>query len=47
MALTYDVVTRTTQDLMTAAELTVKGDDSWELVGIIQNDLTVIYIFKK
>ena len=47
MVVLYNVETRTTQNLLTEAELTVLGAADWELVEIIQEGLSVIYIFKK
>ena len=47
MAIEYNVETRTTQNLLTEAELTAIGVSDWDLVQIIQDGLSVIYIFKK
>ena len=47
MAIQYKVETRTTQSLLTEAELTALGLLNWELVQVIQEGLSVIYIFKQ
>ena len=47
MVVLYNVETRTTQQLLTEAELTVLGAADWELIQIIHNNQSVIYIFKK
>lgn len=47
MVVEYKVETRTTQQLLTEAELTTLGLSDWDLAGIIQEGLSVIYIFKK
>ena len=47
MVVEYNVETRTTTSLLTEAELTVLGTSNWNLVGVIQDGLSVIYIFSK
>jgi len=47
MAVEYNVETRTTCTLMTEAELTALGVSNWNLVSVIQDGLSVIYIFSK
>ncbi len=47
MVVEYLVQTKTTNDLLTQAELTTLGVSDWILAGIIQEGLSVIYIFRK
>ena len=47
MVVEYKVETRSSQRLLTEAELTTLGLSDWNLVAIIQQDLSVIYIFSK
>ena len=47
MVVQYLVQTKTTNDLLTQAELTTLGVSDWNLVSVIQEGLSVIYIFRK
>jgi len=47
MVVQYLVQTKTTNDLLTQAELTTLGVSDWNLVSVIQEGLSVIYIFSK
>jgi hypothetical protein len=47
MVVFYNVETRTTNNLLTEAELTTLGVSDWNLVSVIQEGLSVIYIFSK
>lgn len=47
MVVQYLVQTKTTTDLLTQSDLTTLGISDWELVTVIQEGLSVIYIFKK
>ena len=47
MVVQYLVETRTTNALLTQSDLTTLGVSDWELVTVIQEGLSVIYIFKK
>jgi hypothetical protein len=47
MVVQYLVETKTTNDLLTQADLTTLGASDWELTAVIQDGLSVIYIFSK
>jgi hypothetical protein len=47
MVVTYQVETRTTDNLLTQSELNTLGASDWNLVSVIQEDRSVIYIFSK
>jgi hypothetical protein len=47
MVVQYKVETKTTNTLLTEAELITLGTSDWVLISVIQDGLSVIYIFSK
>jgi hypothetical protein len=47
MAVVFRQEVRTTNSLLTTTELDAIGTDDWNLVGIIQQDQSVVYVFSK
>jgi len=47
MVVAYMQEVRTTDSLMTVTELDALGASDWQLISVIQNDRSVIYIFSK